>query len=103
MPLMLAACEQLELAVTDSGQWGTVKSADAIAACTMTALGTDASVRTIKPNQAIEIRSNAQRAGTPMYIITVTRVDSGLTMVQLRAQDEKASRRAKTAAQSCIG
>src|SRR5262245_29086439 len=100
--LMLAACEQGELAVTDSGQWGTVKSTDAIAACTMTALGTDATVHTITPNQALEIRSNAQRAGSPMYIITVTRVDSGLTMVQLRAYDEKASRRAKAAVEPCI-
>jgi len=101
--LLLAACQQGELAVSDSGQWGTIKSADATAACTMTALGTDATVRTIRPNEAIEIRSNAQRAGAPMYIITLTRVDSGLTMVQLRAQDEKASRRAKTAVQPCIG
>jgi hypothetical protein len=99
--LLLAACQQGELAVSDSGQWGTIKSADATG--TMTALGTDATVRTIRPNEAIEIRSNAQRAGAPMYIITLTRVDSGLTMVQLRAQDEKASRRAKTAVQPCIG
>ena len=89
--------------MTDSGQWGTVKGTDAVAACAMTALGTDATVRTVTPNQALEIRSNAQRAGAPVYIITVTRVDSGLTMVQLRAQDEKASRRAKTAVQPCIG
>ena len=101
--MLLAACQQGELAVSDSGQWGTIKSADATAACTMTGLGTDATVRTIRPNEAIEIRSNAQRAGAPMYIITLTRVDSGLTMVQLRAQDEKASRRAKTAVQPCIG
>ena len=69
----------------------------------MTALGSDATLRTIKPNEALEIRSNTQRAGAPVYIITLTRVNSGLTMVQLRAQDEKASRRAKAAAQSCIG
>jgi hypothetical protein len=101
--LLLTACQEGELAVTDSGQWGTVKGTDAVAACAMTALGTDATVRTVRPNQALEIRSNAQRAGAPVYIITVTRVDSGLTMVQLRAQDEKASRRAKTAVQPCIG
>jgi len=100
---LLAACQEGELAVTESGRWGTIKSADVTAACTMTALGSDATLRTIKPNEALEIRSNTQRAGAPVYIITLTRVDSGLTMVQLRAQDEKASRRAKAAAQSCIG
>ena len=103
LSLLLTACQEGELAVTDSGRWGTIKSADATAACTMTALGTDATLHTIKPNQAIEIRSNTQRAGVPVYIITLTRVDFGLTMVQLRAQNEKASRRAKAAAQSCIG
>jgi hypothetical protein len=100
---LLAACQEGELAITESGRWGTIKSADVAAACTMTALGSDATLRTIKPNEALEIRSNTQRAGAPVYIITLTRVDSGLTMVQLRAQDEKASRRAKAAAQSCIG
>ena len=103
LTFLLAACQQGELAVTDSGQWGTIKSADVAAACTLTALGTDATLRTIKPNEALEIRAVTQRAGAPVYIITLTRVDSGLTMVQLRAQDEKASRRAKTAVQPCIG
>ena len=42
----------------------------------MTALGTDATLHTIKPNQAIEIRSNTQRAGVPVYIITLTRYTS---------------------------
>ncbi len=55
------------------------------------------------PKQTIEIRSKALRAGAPVYIITVTRVDSGLTMIQLRAQNYKASLRAKAAAESCIG
>jgi hypothetical protein len=101
---MLVACEDGELAVTDSGQWGTVKSAEAAAACTVTALGSDVAVRKIEgPKQIIEIRSTAERAGAPVYIITVTRVDSGLTMIQLRAQDFKASLRAKAAAESCIG
>ena len=100
---LLTACQEGELAITESGRWGTIKSADVAAACTMTALGSDATLRTIKPNEALEIRSNTQRAGAPVYIITLTRVNSGLTMVQLRAQDEKASRRAKAAAQSCIG
>src|SRR4051794_30726706 len=94
---LLTACQEGELAITESGRWGTIKSADVAAACTMTALGSDATLRTIKPNEALEIRSNTQRAGAPVYIITLTRVDSGLTMVQLRAQDEKASRRAKAA------
>jgi hypothetical protein len=103
--LMLAACEEGSLAVTDSGRWGTIKSAEAAAACTATALGNEVTVHTIAaaPKQTIEIHSKAVRAGAPVYIITVTRVDSGLTMIELRAQDYKASLRAKAAAESCLG
>jgi hypothetical protein len=102
---MLVACEDGELAVTDSGQWGTIKSAEAAAACTATALGDEVTVHRIAaaPKQTIEIHSRAMQAGAPVYIITVTRVDSGLTMIELRASDHKASLRAKAAAESCIG
>ena len=101
---MIAACQQGEIAVSDSGQWATTRSVEATAACALTALGNDVTVRTIEqPKHGIEIRSNAVRASAPIYIITITRVETGLTMVQLHDQKEKASRRAKAAAQSCIG
>jgi hypothetical protein len=116
--LVLAACEDSTLtlsesglwggprpiAVTDSGRWGTVKSADAAASCTAAALGNEVTVHRIAaPKQTIEIHSKVMQAGAPVYIITVTRVDSGLTMIELRASDHKASLRAKAAAESCIG
>jgi len=103
--LMLAACEEGSLVVTESGRWGTVKSAEAAAACTATALGDEVTVHRIAaaPKQTIEIRSKALRAGAPVYIVTVTRVDSGMTMIELRGQNYKASLRAKAAAESCIG
>jgi hypothetical protein len=117
--LTLAACEDSTLtltesglwggprpiAVTDSGRWGTVKSAEAAASCTAAALGNEVTVHRIAaaPKQTIEIHSKVMQAGAPVYIITVTRVDSGLTMIELRASDHKASLRAKAAAESCIG
>jgi hypothetical protein len=117
--LTLAACEDSTLtlnesglwggeqpiAVTDSGRWGTIKSADAAATCTAAKLGNEVTVQRIAaaPKQTIEIHSKVMQAGAPVYIITVTRVDSGLTMIQLRASDHKASLRAKAAAESCLG
>jgi hypothetical protein len=117
--LMLAACEDSTLTlsesglwgedrpitVTDSGRWGTIKSAEAAATCTAAALANEVTVHRIAsaPKQTIEIHSKVMQAGAPVYIITVTRVDSGLTMIQLRASDHKASLRAKAAAESCLG
>ena len=93
------------MAVTDSGRWGTIKSAEAAASCTAAKLGKEVTVHRIAsaPRQTIEIHSKAMQAGAPVYIITVTRVDSGLTMIEMRASDYKASLRAKAAAESCLG
>ena len=106
--LMLAAGGDgfaASLAVTDSGRWGTIKSAEAAASCTAAKLGKEATVHRIAgaPKQTIEIHAKAMQAGAPVYIITVTRVDSGLTMIEMRASDYNASLRAKAAAESCLG
>ena len=91
--------------MTESGRWGTIKSAEAAAACTAAALGDGVTVHRIvaAPKQTIEIHSKASRAGAPMYIVTVTRVDPDLTMIELRAQNYSISVGAKAAAESCIG
>ena len=102
--VFVAGCGELELAVTDSGQWGTTKGVEATAACTVSALRDGVTVRSLRaPRRALEISSTIKRSGQPMYIITVTRVDSGFTMVELRSQHPNWSNRARMAAQSCIG
>jgi hypothetical protein len=103
--LTVAACSDGSLAVTDSGRWATVKSADAAASCIAAALGTDATAHRISaaPRPTTEIHAKVTQAGAPVYIISVTRVESGLTMIELRASDHQASLRAKAAAASCLG